>query len=147
MTSHQVPVAENVPVRVVWQRLADVEQSILIDVRTRAEWNYVGLPDLTPIGKMVLTVEWLEFPDNRLNAGFVDQLSAVLSKAGVGKDAELYFICRSGARSLSAAQAMLNAGYTRCFNAAEGFEGPLDATRHRGSLSGWKAEGLPWVQG
>ncbi|MEZ5856567.1 MAG: rhodanese-like domain-containing protein [Hyphomicrobiaceae bacterium] len=147
MALEQVPVVENVPVRAVWQRLADNTQAVLIDVRTRAEWSYVGLPDLTPIGKTVLTVEWLGFPDNKLNAGFVDQLSAVLSKTGAGKDSELYFICRSGARSLSAAQAMLNAGYSRCFNVAEGFEGPLDAARHRGGHSGWKAEGLPWVQG
>jgi rhodanese-related sulfurtransferase len=58
----------------------------------------------------------------------------------------LFFICRSGVRSQHAAQAMLARGYTRCFNVAEGFEGPLDDSRHRGVKGGWKSRGLPWVQ-
>ncbi|MBS0242596.1 MAG: rhodanese-like domain-containing protein, partial [Proteobacteria bacterium] len=62
-------------------------------------------------------------------------------------ESELYFICRSGARSQRAAEAMLKAGYQRCFNVADGFEGPLDGERHRGRSGGWKARGLPWEQG
>ncbi len=137
----------NVPVRAVWQRIAESPDAILIDVRTRAEWTYVGVPDLTSLGKALLLVEWQRFPDGRPNETFVGELSEQLMQAGAGKTTELYFICRSGVRSLSAAQAMAQAGYERCFNAAEGFEGPLDAHRHRGSRSGWKAEGLPWLQG
>jgi rhodanese-related sulfurtransferase len=137
---------ENVPVSIAWQRLSETASSILIDVRTRAEWTFVGVPDLQSIGKDLVLVEWQSFPDGRPNPGFVSELAGRLDALGVQKDAELYFICRSGARSQSAAQAMRAAGYMQCFNVAEGFEGPLDDARHRGAASGWKAQALPWVQ-
>jgi rhodanese-related sulfurtransferase len=74
-------------------------------------------------------------------------MTKALDAAGASKDSELFFICRSGARSRMAAEAMANAGYRRCRNVADGFEGPLDADRHRGQVAGWKAAGLAWVQG
>ena len=58
----------------------------------------------------------------------------------------MLFICRSGARSAAAASAMTQAGYTSCWNVAQGFEGDRDAVGHRASVGGWKAAGLPWVQ-
>ncbi|MFV0295350.1 MAG: rhodanese-like domain-containing protein, partial [Hyphomicrobiaceae bacterium] len=137
----------NAAVRSVWQRLSKEQDAILIDVRTRAEWNYVGVPDLSSIGKTLLAVEWQGFPDGRQNEAFVEQLTGALKEMGATKDTELFFICRSGARSMAAAQAMTREGYSRCVNVADGFEGPLDDTRHRGSLGGWKAADLPWVQG
>ena len=138
---------ENVPVVEVWSRLKSDPASVMIDCRTRAEWAFVGLPDLSGIGKQLLAVEWQTFPDNRINPQFVGQASSLLEAAGVMKDAEIFIICRSGGRSRMAAQALAEAGYTRCLNVAEGFEGPLDPLRHRGSASGWKVAGLPWVQG
>lgn len=137
----------DVPVVEVWERLSSDRASVLIDVRTRSEWAFVGLPELGSIGKQVMTVEWQTFPDNRINPEFVQVLSQQLEQAGVGRDAELFFICRSGGRSRMAAHVMTEAGYTRCRNVTEGFEGPLDADRHRGRHSGWKVAGLPWVQG
>ncbi|HRY06966.1 MAG TPA: rhodanese-like domain-containing protein [Hyphomicrobiaceae bacterium] len=138
---------ENVSVQDVWARLKSDPQSVMIDCRTRAEWAYVGLPDLSGIGKQLLTVEWQTFPDNRINPQFVVELASQLDAAGVKKDAEIFFICRSGGRSRMAAQVMTEAGYERCRNVTEGFEGPLDPLRHRGRASGWKVAGLPWVQG
>ena len=70
-----------------------------------------------------------------------------LTARGVQKDDEIFFICRSGGRSRMAAEAMAAAGYRHCLNVAEGFEGPMDADRHRGQIAGWKFEGLDWVQG
>lgn len=137
---------EDVPVRDVWERLGRDRSSILIDVRTRAEWTYVGLPDLAEIEKQVLRMEWETFPNGGVDPAFVGQLSALLEAAGVAKDAELFFICRSGVRSRFAALAMAAVGFTRCRNVADGFEGPLDPRRHRGSVAGWKFAGLPWVQ-
>ena len=121
--------------------------SVLIDVRTIAEWAYVGLPDLSAIGKRPVLVEWQGFPDDRVNAAFVERLVEALGPLGADQDSELFFLCRSGQRSLKAAQVMAGAGYRRCRNVADGFEGPLDPHRHRGRVSGWKAKGLPWTQG
>jgi rhodanese-related sulfurtransferase len=111
-------------------------------VRTRAEWNYVGLPDLDGLAKQVALIEWQVFPTMQPNPQFVEQLSAALPD----KTAPLLFLCRSGARSAAAAKAVTAAGYSSCFNVAEGFEGPLDAEAKRGTVAGWKAAGLPWRQ-
>jgi rhodanese-related sulfurtransferase len=121
-------------------------RSQLVDVRTRAEWTYVGTPDLGPIGKRAVLVEWQTFPDQTVDPRFAERLAGELKALGVQPEDDLFFICRSGSRSLAAAKAMAAAGYTTCHNVAGGFEGPLDEDRHRGSAGGWKAVGLPWLQ-
>ncbi len=70
-----------------------------------------------------------------------------MQRQGISKDTPLLFLCRSGARSKSAAMAMARAGYTRAYNVAGGFEGNLDGEGHRGGINVWKAAGLPWRQG
>ena len=137
----------DVQVQDAWTRLKEDAGSVLVDVRTRAEWAYVGLPELSSIGKQPFLIEWQNFPDSRVDPAFVERLSDMLEAAGVDKQAELFFICRSGGRSKMAAQAMAAAGYAACRNVADGFEGPLDASRHRGQMAGWKSAGLPWAQG
>jgi rhodanese-related sulfurtransferase len=138
---------DSLSVEETWARLKRDTDSVLIDVRTAAEWAYVGLPDLSSIGKRPVLVEWQGFPSDRPNATFVDRVAEALVAIGANKDSELLFICRSGSRSLRAARAMAAEGYSRCRNVADGFEGPLDPNRHRGRLAGWKANGLPWEQG
>ena len=125
-----------------WTALRDEPGSVLVDVRTRAEWAYVGLPDLGDLGKEVVLVEWQTYPDGAVNARFTAELTA----AGVDKDATVYFLCRSGVRSVAAAEAATRDGWARALNVLEGFEGPHDPQRHR-AVSGWKVAGLPWVQG
>ena len=116
--------------------------AVLVDVRTTAEWTYVGLPDLGGLGKRVVCVEWQRFPDGHLNEGFVDQLTG----AGLQPGAPVYFLCRSGVRSQAAAVAATAAGLGPAYNVSDGFEGPHDEAGHR-TLSGWKVDGLPWRQG
>ena len=118
------------------------DDAVLVDVRTAAEWGYVGLPDLSQIGKGVVFVEWQRFPDGRLNEGFVGQLR----EAGVGEGVPVYFLCRSGVRSAAAAKAVTAAGLGPAFNVVDGFEGPLGQGGHR-DVAGWKVAGLPWRQG
>src|SRR5659263_272212 len=115
------------------------DDAVLVDVRTSAEWSYVGLPDLTQIGKRVIFLEWQHFPDGTLNGGIVEQLRA----AGVRDGVPVYFLCRSGVRSAAAAKAATTAGLGPAYNVADGFEGPLDHDGHR-TVAGWKAAGLPW---
>jgi len=129
-----------------WEALRNDAGATLVDVRTAAEWSYVGLPDVSAIGKNLHRVEWQGFPTGALNPAFVETLGDALQTADVPRDAPIYFICRSGARSASAAAAMTVAGYARCYNVAGGFEGARDEKGHRGTVEGWKAAGLPWVQ-
>lgn len=136
----------DVAVKDVWNRLSRDAGAVLVDVRTRAEWSYVGLPDLSQIGKKPILVEWQSFPSGAVDPAFTERLQALLDAEHVGKDAEIFFLCRSGVRSKAAAQAMMRAGYRHCHNVADGFEGPLDPSRQRGRQAGWKAAGLAWVQ-
>ncbi len=138
---------DEVDVASTWSTLQGNPRSQLVDVRTRAEWTYVGIPDLGALGKRAVLVEWQTFPDQSVDPRFADRLAQELQALGVQLDDDLFFICRSGSRSLAAAKAMASAGYRACHNVSEGFEGPLDDDRHRGTLSGWKATGLPWQQG
>ena len=133
---------EDVPPSLVWERLRDDPGAMLVDVRTDAEWNFVGLPDLSELGRQPALIPWQLYPSMQINAGFAD----MLRRAGARPETPLYFICRSGARSLAAAQTAQAAGYGKSFNVADGFEGPPDASGHRGTVAGWKAEGLPWRQ-
>ena len=125
-----------------WKALSEDPGAVLVDVRTDAEWSFVGLPDLSGLGKQTALVAWQSYPDMRLNDGFVEQVRA----AGVTEEQSVYLICRSGQRSRHAAIALTAAGFARCHNVAEGFEGPMDEEAHRGRLAGWKARGLPWRQ-
>jgi rhodanese-related sulfurtransferase len=134
--------AGNVAPATAWKILSENKDAVLIDVRTRAEWNYVGLPELASIGKQPALLEWQVFPSMQQNPEFV----AALGNAIADKDTPLLFLCRSGVRSAAAAKAMTAAGFSTCFNVADGFEGPLDAQGKRGSAEGWKATGLPWRQ-
>ena len=125
-----------------WKILGERKNALLIDVRTRAEWNYVGVPDLAALGGKPALMEWQIFPSMQQNPDFVGTLSREIAD----KDAPMLFLCRSGVRSVAAAKAMSAAGYSSCFNVADGFEGPLDAQAKRGATAGWKAAGLPWRQ-
>lgn len=117
--------------------------AVLIDVRTRAEWSYVGIPDLSSVGRNPVLIEWQTFPEMLVNDTFDEHLEAEI---GTDRDRTLLFLCRSGARSLAAANAAHALGYRRCINVSDGFEGDLDQERRRGRLNGWKARGLPWIQ-
>ena len=147
MVVEKQPVAD-LDVVSVWHHLERDVAAQLIDVRTRAEWTFVGVPDLGKLNKEPLLIEWQSFPDNRPHADFAAKLDGELKARGVPRDAHLFFICRSGARSLSAAQALAALGYSRCHNVKDGFEGPHSSPdrRQRGALAGWKAASLPWVQ-
>src|SRR5262245_6704202 len=113
---------ELVSVEDAWARLKSDAGSVLIDVRTGAEWTSVGFPDLSSIGKKPLLIEWQTYPDGQVNAQFVDRANKALAALGASRTTELFFICRSGARSHRAAEAMAAAGYSRCCNVAGGFE-------------------------
>lgn len=135
--------------REAFAALQDTADSALVDVRTEAEITFVGGPDPRALGRPLAWVEWLDFPASRPNPRFLEQLRAAL---GPDLPGHLFFICRSGSRSLHAAR--LVAERTRaegapveCINVAEGFEGDLDNEGHRGSVNGWKVAGLPWRQG
>ncbi|MFN4237356.1 MAG: rhodanese-like domain-containing protein [Vogesella sp.] len=119
-----------------WALRQQLPGSVIVDVRSAAEWQFVGVvPD-------AVRIELRSYPGMVPNPGFVTQL-----QQQVDKSATVLFICRSGARSDEAARLAAEAGYSQVYNVLEGFEGDRDAAQHRGSVNGWKAAGLPWMQG
>lgn len=135
--------AGEIPPDQAWLRLSREEKAKLIDVRTQAEWSFVGVPDLSSIGKQVLLVSWQVFPAMVRNDAFTAQLET----HGIHKNDVLLLLCRSGVRSKAAAEYLTALGYQACWNVSDGFEGPHDEAKHRGGKAGWKVAGLPWAQG
>lgn len=133
---------DNAAPQQAWDALVSQKQAQLVDVRTDAEWNFVGVPDLAEAGKQAVLIPWQVYPTMQTNAGFIDQMR----KAGITPEDHIYFLCRSGARSTAAAYAAIEAGFPNAINVADGFEGPPDGEGHRGTVAGWKAAGLPWRQ-
>jgi len=108
----------------------------LIDVRTKAEWDWVGrVPG-------AIEIEWQDYPAKQLNPHFIQTL-----RHSVTTESVLIFLCRSGQRSSAAAKAATEAGFPDCYNVLEGFEGNKDANGQRNRSGGWRHAGLPWNQG
>ena len=115
-------------------QLCAAGEAHLVDVRTQAEWSYVGqIPYAIPL-------EWQSFPGMEVNAHFGEKLIET-----VPQDKPVFFICRSGVRSHYAATVAGQMGYA-AYNIMEGFEGELNEQGHRNTINGWRARGLPWTQ-
>lgn len=125
-----------------WDILRTHENSIMIDVRTSAEWNYVGMVDLSSLGKEVSQIEWKIFPNMTINPNFIEQVKKICTNTEV----KIFSLCRSGQRSISTSKVLTRAGFKECYNVLEGFEGDKDDHGHRGHLGGWKFHDLPWKQ-
>jgi rhodanese-related sulfurtransferase len=124
-----------------WELLSENPEAVLVDCRTDAEWRWVGVPDISSLGRDVVYIEWVS-NDGKRNTSFVDDLQAAGVTPG---ERPVVFLCRSGNRSIGAAEAATAAGIGPSYNVLDGFEGHLDEQGHRGG-SGWRAIGLPWVQ-
>ena len=138
--------AGDIDCKACWQVLQDNSSAVLVDVRTVPEWNFVGVPVLDAIGKKLITVEWQKFPTMEVNSQFVTDVTARIDEMGLDKQSEVFCLCRSGVRSIAAAQVLTSHGFSKAFNVLGGFEGDKDQNGHRASVAGWKFDGLPWVQ-
>lgn len=128
-----------------WKMISDNPQAVLVDVRTDAEWRFVGVPDLSSLGREVVFIEW-NMTDGKHNENFATELRDRIPPADPGGgERPVVFICRSGNRSIGAAEVATKAGIAPSYNVLDGFEGHLDAHGHRGQ-TGWRAVGLPWKQ-
>ena len=130
---------EDIPPTRAWEILNSDSEAVLLDVRSSMEYDYVGHPP------DAVLVPWKEPPDWEIDPGFVEKVRRALG-AGAEKKTILC-LCRSGARSRSAGERLLENGFRRVLNVAEGFEGDKDENLHRGNINGWRFHGLPWEQG
>ncbi len=121
-----------------WKMLQDNPDTILLDVRSKVEFDYVG----HPIDAVNIPIQ--EAPDWQTDPAFTGKVIEKLGEAS--KDSTVLTLCRSGKRSMLAATLLEEQGYKDTVNIAEGFEGDTDENRHRGNLNGWRFHGLPWEQ-
>jgi rhodanese-related sulfurtransferase len=125
-----------------WEILKSDSGAMLIDVRTTAEWHFVGTPDLASLNKKTILLEIRSLPNMDKNPNFEKTVTKVVQD----QNTKIIFLCRTGGRSAEAATEMSKLGYSQCYNIAGGFEGELDTHSHRNKISGWKASQLPWKQ-
>tara|TARA_B100000989_G_scaffold298152_1_gene286331 strand:- start:1852 stop:2277 length:426 start_codon:yes stop_codon:yes gene_type:complete len=125
-----------------WDMLKDDKNSQLIDCRTKAEWQFTGIPNLENLNKIAKFIEWQTYPSMNHNDDFLSEIQQL----GLKKDDKIILICRSGGRSKSAAEFLSSKGYESCFNCLHGFEGSHDLNGHRSKKDGWKFNKLPWKQ-
>ena len=147
MNTGAKPYAGDLSAREAWDLLEKDSNAVLVDCRSSAEWVFVGVADLSTLGRHPIFVPWQTWnatprPGMTANPTFTDEVA----RANPSPDTPIVFMCRSGGRSMAAASAMTKRGYSRCYNLAGGFEGNHDPNGHRGAVSGWKAAGLPWAQ-
>ena len=125
--------AGDISVQLAWQWV-QAGRAVLVDVRTDAEREWVGfVPG-------ALGLAWKQWPGMALNPHF-DEGVRQAAASGLA----LLMLCRSGVRSIAAAQRATELG-ARAYNVLEGFEGNPNADGHRGQLGGWRMRGLPWKQ-
>ncbi len=135
-------------VRDAFELLRSDQNSVLVDVRTFEEFNFVGSANHSPFNSRMIFLPWQLFPSMNENPEFSSNLEESLKKlfGSECKKVKIIFICRSGGRSNAAANHAINLGYHNCYNIISGFEGDLDSNDQRGKINGWKASDLPWRQ-
>jgi len=146
-----------------WDMLRNCEHEVvLIDVRTFAEWAWVGYPDISSTGRDMWKIEWLQYPQMTVNPEYLSTLvrKVEINLTSIGSSGKLLilcFICRSGSRSLHAGMAFVDYFSSKrngdevdsgilVYNVSSGFEGRQDDRGHRSCVEGWKFDGLPWIQ-
>ncbi len=120
-----------------WALLQQDPQAVLIDVRMKVEFDYVGHPP------DAINIAWYEFPSEEPD---VPAFLAAVQAQVPDKNRCIVLLCRSGSRTVKAARVLDAAGFTQVINVLDGFEGELDDDLHRGTETGWRFCGLPWVQ-
>jgi rhodanese-related sulfurtransferase len=136
--------AGNLTPEETWEILKTEKDAVLVDVRSAAEWVYVGMVDLSSIGKEDAKIEWKSFSAGGMveNPNFAAEVDAVCTD----KDVKVLSLCRSGVRSIATSKKLTEAGFTQAYNVLEGFEGDKDTAEHRATIGGWKFRGLAWKQ-
>ncbi|MFT6106810.1 MAG: rhodanese-related sulfurtransferase [Rickettsiales bacterium] len=131
-----------------WKFLQENPQSILVDVRTREEIDFVGFADLSEIDIKTIFLPWRQYPRMEIDEDFTDKLSGLVAETFPSNPLEtnLLFLCRSGSRSFEAAMFVSDLDYVNCKNVVNGFEGSCNQDGQRGKINGWKSKNLSWKQ-
>ena len=134
--------AQNITSVECFDKLSEIFNSYLIDVRTKPEWEFIGIPDLSSLNKKTIFISWHVYPEMKINSLFENQVF----ESNIEKNDKLFLICRSGKRSFHAAKFLTACDYKHCFNVTDGFEGDKNTLSQRSTINGWKYNNFPWKQ-
>ncbi|WP_020559207.1 rhodanese-like domain-containing protein [Thiofilum flexile] len=127
-----------------YEFLQTTSTSLLIDIRSSMEYLFVG----HAIGSV--HIPWIDEPDWVVDPNFAQIVEKTLAsrfkETSPKQDTHVILICRSGKRTLDAADALLKSGFEHVYHVEEGFEGEKDEQNHRSTVGGWRFHGLPWEQ-
>ena len=119
--------------------LEENPEAQLIDIRTSMEFLFIGHPTES------IHIAWMDDPDWEINPTFYKEINQI-QKASTNNNCPIILICRSGNRSEKAGLELIDEGMTNIYHVTDGFEGDRDENHHRGTLNGWRFNGLPWEQ-
>ncbi|NVN97809.1 MAG: rhodanese-like domain-containing protein [Geobacteraceae bacterium] len=144
---------QNITPSVAYSMMAS-GQAIMLDVRTPEEWAWVGHPGANKLGagsEIAAKVFNIAFEIEKPGKGYElipNNLFMVdVAKLNLASNQAIMTLCRSGSRSVKAAQALEADGYTNVYNVVGGFEGGTDSKGYRTVASGWKNLGFPYTFG
>lgn len=133
---------------------AQPEKVLFLDIRTRAEAMYLGMPTLAdyliPVLDFPEVWEWSAERGEYIQQGnpnFVKDVEDRLARAGLTKDDTVILICRSGVRSNSASAVLTHYGFKRAYTVIDGYEGDTakdGPQKGQRVVNGWKNAQLPW---
>ena len=163
LTPEQVPEPKRtqdqhylLPQEVFDLKTKEASQTLLVDIRTPAELQFVGYTPLIDGNVPYMTFDYSDWDAKNkdykrdFNSGFTVQIESLLKKSGIvgGKQARIILMCRSGDRSAKAADLLAKSGYTNVWSAIEGFEGDKakdGPNKGQRTVNGWKNAHLPWT--
>ena len=132
----------------------NAKDTLFLDIRTRAEINFLGMPNNADANIPYFTPDsWESFDSKKKvyklapNSNFLTAVEERLQAKGLSKDSTIVLMCRSGSRSAKAANLMKKAGYKNVYTVVDGYEGDKSKaaeTKGQRVVNGWKNSGLPW---
>ena len=124
---------------------------LFLDVRTRAEVNFLGMPDIADANIPVKPMTHFLTSNGKAyqrvnNPDFVPAVAEVIARKGLEPNPVIFIMCRNGKGSAIATNLLAAHGYTKVYSVIDGYEGDMDANGKR-TVNGWRNEGLPWSYG
>ena len=135
------------------ERKTNPQDSLFVDVRTRAELEFVGMTNMVDINIPYMVHDPESWNDKKSrfvsepNSNFSIAFKDMINKKGLNKDSKIIVMCRSGSRSAKAANLLNQLGYKNVYSVVDGFEGDkAKSGQKKGQrvVNGWKNADLPW---
>ena len=135
--------------------VASKEKVLFLDVRTRAEVNFLGIPTVADANIPYMEMDSMYSWDEKKgvfklepNSGFMTEVQQRIKQKGMDTNSKIIVMCRSGDRSAKAADLLAKSCYKNVYSVVDGYEGDVAKEGdHKGqrAVNGWRNANLPWT--